>query len=61
MKRTEFLKHLADHNCVLVREGANHSIFINQLNRKQTTIGRHQELSNLLCRKICKQLDIPSI
>ncbi|MFH1160913.1 MAG: type II toxin-antitoxin system HicA family toxin [bacterium] len=61
MKRTEFLKHLASHNCTLVREGANHSIFINPINRKQITVGRHQELSNLLCKKICKQLDIPSI
>jgi mRNA interferase HicA len=61
MKRTEFLKHLALHNCTLVREGANHFIFINPINKKQTTVGRHQELSNLLCKKICKQLDIPSI
>lgn len=32
MKRTEFLKHLASYNCTLVREGANHSIFINPVN-----------------------------
>jgi mRNA interferase HicA len=61
MKRTEFLKHLASHHCILIREGANHSIFLNPVNRKQATVGRHQELSNLLCKKICKQLDIPSI
>jgi len=61
MKRREFLKHLASHNCTLVREGANHSIFINPNNKKQVTVGRHQELSNLLCKKICKQLDIPYI
>jgi len=28
---------------------------------KQTAIGRHQELANLLCKKICKQLEIPFI
>ncbi len=61
MKRTEFLRHLASHHCILVREGANHSILQNPENRKQATVGRHQELSNLLCKKICKQLDIPSI
>ncbi|MEI7727588.1 MAG: type II toxin-antitoxin system HicA family toxin [Bacteroidota bacterium] len=61
MKRSEFLKHLALYNCILLREGANHSIFFNPINRKQSTVGRHQELSNLLCKKICKQLDIPSV
>jgi len=60
MKRSEFLKYLAKHNCTLLREGANHSIYINPKNKKQATVGRHQELSNLLCKKICKQLDIPS-
>ncbi|MBK7212994.1 MAG: type II toxin-antitoxin system HicA family toxin [Bacteroidales bacterium] len=60
MKRAEFLKHLAAHKCQLLREGANHTIYVNPQNRKQATVGRHQELSNLLCKKICKQLDIPS-
>ncbi|MEI6885126.1 MAG: type II toxin-antitoxin system HicA family toxin [Bacteroidota bacterium] len=61
MKRSEFLKHLASHHCVLLREGANHSIYFNPVNRKQSTVGRHQELSNLLCKKICKQLEIPPL
>ncbi|MFZ4772079.1 MAG: type II toxin-antitoxin system HicA family toxin [Ferruginibacter sp.] len=61
MKRSEFLKHLSFHNCILLREGANHSIYVNPITRKQSTVGRHQELSNLLCKKICKQLDIPSV
>ncbi len=58
MKRTEFIKHLHKNGCELVREGSNHSIYINPTNKKQTSVGRHQELSNLLCRKICKQLRI---
>ena len=29
MKRREFLRHLADHGCVLDREGGNHSIYRN--------------------------------
>ena len=59
MKRLEFLKHLKKHNCVILREVANHSIYVNLLNKKQSTVGRHIELSNLLCRKVCKQLEIP--
>lgn len=61
MKRGEFLKHLRVHGCIMLREGANHTIYLNPANQKQSTIGRHQELSNLLCKKVCKQLEIPSI
>jgi len=61
MKRGEFLKHLRAHGCIMLREGANHTIYLNPANQKQSTIGRHQELSNLLCKKVCKQLEIPSI
>ncbi|MEI6174711.1 MAG: type II toxin-antitoxin system HicA family toxin [Bacteroidota bacterium] len=61
MKRGEFLKHLRAHGCIMLREGANHTIYLNPVNQKQSTIGRHQELSNLLCKKVCKQLEIPPI
>jgi len=61
MKRHEFVKHLTNNGCRLLREGANHSIYINPINSKQSTVGRDQELSNLFCKKICKQLDIPLI
>jgi len=46
---------------MLVREGANHRLFINPGNDKKYTVGRHPELSNLMCKIICKQLEIPSI
>jgi len=61
MKRGEFLKHLRAHGCIMLREGANHTIYLNPANQKQSTVGRHQELSNLLCKKVCKQLEIPFI
>jgi predicted RNA binding protein YcfA (HicA-like mRNA interferase family) len=61
MKRNQFVKHLETHGCVLLREGGNHTIYQNVKNKKQTAVGRHRELSNLLCSKICKQLDIPDI
>jgi mRNA interferase HicA len=61
MKRNAFIKHLKSIGCVLVREGANHSLYMNPNKGKKSTVGRHPELSNLMCKIICKQLEIPSI
>jgi len=61
MKRNYFIKHLYANNCSMLREGSNHTIFKNQSNNKQSTVPRHNELSDLLCKKICKQLEIPEI
>ena len=47
MKRNQILKHLKKHGCELLREGAIHTIYFNPANGHQSTIGRHQELSNL--------------
>jgi mRNA interferase HicA len=60
MKRLHFTKHLAKNNCKLVREGGNHSIFINPANNKVSSVPRHKEIRNNICRKICKDLEIPS-
>jgi mRNA interferase HicA len=60
MKRENFLKHLRANGCSLLREGANHSIYINTKNGKQTTIPRHNELDELICKIICKQLEVPA-
>ena len=61
MKRSDLLKHLKANHCELLREGNNHSIYKNKITGKQSVVGRHQELDNLLCKKICKQLEIPFI
>lgn len=61
MKRNDLIQYLAKNNCEQVREGAKHSIYFNRSNKKQTTIPRHPEIADLLCKIICKQLEIPSI
>jgi mRNA interferase HicA len=61
MKRGDFIRHLKKYGCNLIREGGNHSIYHNPKNNRQTAVGRHPELSDLLCKKICKQLEIPDI
>lgn len=59
MKRYKLIRHLEREGCVLLREGARHSVYLNPRNLLQATVGRHRELDDLLCKKICKQLGIP--
>ena len=61
MKRGDFIRYLNAQKCTLLREGGNHSIYQNPKNKKQSAVGRHKELSDLLCKKICRQLEIPEI
>jgi len=59
MKRRALIKHLKKHNCSLLREGAKHSIWINNITGQQTTIPRHREIAEDFAKEICKQLGIP--
>ena len=59
VKRTAFLKHLAEYDCILVRHGANEDIYRNQNTGAQSSVPRHREIKNLTVRKICKELGIP--
>ncbi len=61
MKRTAFEKHLKKHNCQKIREGSNHSVWANKFSENQSSVARHNELSNIICKEICKQLGIPSL
>lgn len=60
MKRLDLVRHLAAHGCMLLREGANHSIFLNPANQAQTAVPRHREIGEHTARGICKQLGIPA-
>jgi mRNA interferase HicA len=60
MKRKDLERHLTDNNCFKLREGSNHSIWQNSLNNKQSSIPRHNEIVNITCKIICKQLEIKS-
>jgi len=35
MKHTDLVRHLEKHNCVLLREGARHSIYLNPAIQRQ--------------------------
>jgi mRNA interferase HicA len=61
MKRQYLIRHLEKHGCILVREGKRHTIYYNPISKKQSAVGRHSELSDLLCIKVCKQLVIDPV
>lgn len=58
MKRVDFERHLNQNSCKLLREGSNHSIWINISSEIHASVPRHKELDNRLCKNICKQLGI---
>ena len=60
MKRKAFLKHLRDHGCELLREGAKHSWWHNPSLNRRSTVPRHTEIIDHLARKICKDLGVPA-
>ena len=58
MKRRALLQHLTGKDCELVREGGNHSWWRNRSSNKRSAVPRHQEVNDLLVKKICKDLGI---
>ena len=58
MKRKDLIKFLIFNGCLELREGANHTIFINVEKKKSSTVPRHNEIDDFLVRKICKDLNI---
>lgn len=59
MKRRDLIRHLGDHGCELLREGGNHSVYVNRAARATSTVPRHREIDDYLARKICKDLEVP--
>jgi len=58
VKRRALVRHLEEHGCELLREGGNHSVFVNRSTRKTSTVPRHSEINDDLVKKICKDLGI---
>ena len=59
MNRRDLIRHLPTHGCQLLREGGNHSMFVNRTTRRSSAVPRHREIDNFLARKICRDLEIP--
>ncbi len=58
MKRVALIRHLQAQGCELLREGGNHSVYVNRAVAKVTTIPRHREINDFLAKKICRDLDV---
>ena len=61
MKRNKLLKYLKDNGCWLAREGGKHSLYKDSTGQRNSTVPRHPDIKENLCRKICKDLGIPDI
>jgi predicted RNA binding protein YcfA (HicA-like mRNA interferase family) len=58
VKRAALIKHLRAQGCELLREGGNHSIYVNRKTGKATAVPRHREINDFLARKICRDVEI---
>lgn len=59
MKRLDLVRHLEAHGCELLREGANHTVYVNRAARKSSSVPRHRDLNEFLAKKICRDLEVP--
>jgi mRNA interferase HicA len=59
MKRHVLIRHLEAHGCELMREGANHTIYVNRAAQKTSAVPRHREINEFLARNICRDLHVP--
>ncbi len=59
MKRIDLIRHFESHGREFLREGSNHSVYINRTAKKSTTVPRHREINDFLARKICRNLQVP--
>jgi predicted RNA binding protein YcfA (HicA-like mRNA interferase family) len=56
MKRSEFIKILAEHNVVFFRSGSKHDIYRHNVTGKKVTVPRHGEIDNILVKEILKEI-----
>ena len=59
MKRVDLIRHLEEHGCQLLREGGNHSVYVNKKVIKASAVPRHREINEFIARKICRDLQVP--
>lgn len=58
MKRKDLIRHLEKNGCEFLREGGNHTVYVNRMEKKVSTIPRHREIDENLAKRICKDLGI---
>jgi predicted RNA binding protein YcfA (HicA-like mRNA interferase family) len=58
MKRIDLIRHLEQHGCEFLREGGEHTVYVNRAARRSSSVPRHREINEFLARKICDDLQI---
>jgi mRNA interferase HicA len=59
MKLRDLIRYLEKNGCEFLREGGNHTIYVNRAAQKVSAIPRHKEVNEYLARKICRDLQVP--
>lgn len=59
MKRRDLIRHLEAQGCEWLREGGNHTVYVNRAAQKTSAVPRHREVNDFLARKICRDLQVP--
>ena len=56
MKRKDLIKILNNHGCILLRNGSKHDIYHNHQKGTTQPVPRHNEINEILAKKIIKDL-----
>lgn len=59
MKRVDLVRYLEARGCEFLREGGNHTVYVNRNASKASSIPRHREINEYLAKKICRDLEVP--
>jgi mRNA interferase HicA len=59
VKRLDLVRHLETYGCEFLREGREHTVYVNRAKGKTSTVPRHREINEFLARKICRDLEVP--
>lgn len=44
MKRKDVIRHLESNGCEFLREGANHTVYVNRIKKKVSIVSRRREI-----------------
>jgi predicted RNA binding protein YcfA (HicA-like mRNA interferase family) len=61
MKKQDLIRHLKSHGCNLLRDKGKHSIYVNPVNNRTSSVPRKREINPFLARKTCRDLGIPEV
>jgi len=53
------VRHLEAYGCKVLREGGRHTVYVNRVARKSSSVPRHRDINDYLARKICRDLEVP--